>query len=89
MSILEHSDELNASFPWSFWKVYFIFDHKQWNFLAIFFYWNYNVSDVAQWVYWSASGPFPSGMGSIPGGDENFLSEHPQKYNKYKCLRGW
>jgi hypothetical protein len=21
-------------------------------------------------------------MGSIPGGDENFLSEHPQKYKK-------
>jgi hypothetical protein len=27
-------------------------------------------------------------MGSIPGGDENFLSEHPQKYKQYKFLRG-
>jgi hypothetical protein len=31
---------------------------------------------------WSASGSFPSGMGSIPGGGEIFSSEYPQKIQK-------
>jgi hypothetical protein len=37
---------------------------------------------VTMFSRWSASGPFPSGMGSIPGVGENFPSEHPQKIQK-------